>query len=70
MNVLYMKCLKIINKKKYKLIKFEDGDFTLDVNVSPKDDIVWLNRIELSLLFDRDIKPIRKHINNILKEKI
>ena len=65
-----MKCLKIINKKKYKLIKFEDGDFTLDVNVSPKDDTVWLNSIELSLLFDRDIKTIRKHINNILKEKI
>ena len=65
-----MKCLKIINKNKYKLIKFEDEDFTLDVNVSPKDDTVWLNRIELSLLFDRDIKTIRKHINNILKEKI
>ena len=35
-----MKCLKIINKNKYKLIKFEDEDFTLDVNVSPKDDTV------------------------------
>ena len=56
-------------EKNYELIKFEDGDFSLDVNVSPKDDTVWLNRMDLSLLFDRDIKTIGKHINNILKEE-
>ena len=56
-------------EKNYELIKFEDGDFSLDVNVSPKDDTVWLNRMELSLLFDRDIKTIGKHINNILNEE-
>ena len=57
------------NNKNYELIKFEDGDFSLDVNVSPNEDTVWLNRHELSLLFDRDIKTIGKHINNILKEE-
>ena len=58
-----------MTENKYELIKFEDGDFTLNVNVSPKDETVWLNRHELSLLFDRDIKTIGKHINNILKEE-
>ena len=58
-----------MEKQNYELIKFEDGDFSLDVNVSPSEDTVWLNRIELSMLFDRDVKTIGKHINNILKEE-
>ena len=55
--------------KKYDLIKFMDGDFTLDVNVSPSEDTVWLNREQISILFERDIKTIGKHISNIIKEK-
>jgi hypothetical protein len=31
-------------------------------------DTVWLNRQQLSILFDRDIKTIGKHINNVFKE--
>ncbi len=31
---------------------------------------VWLNRQQLSILFDRDIKTIGKHINNALKEEL
>lgn len=58
-----------IQKKKYELIKFEDGEFSLDVNVSPNEETVWLNREQLSFLFDRDIKTISKHINNCLKEE-
>ena len=57
-------------EKKCELIKFEDGDFSLDVNVSPDDDTVWLNREQLSKLFDRDVKTIGKHINNILNEEL
>ena len=56
-------------EKNYELIKFEDGDFSLDVNVSPVEETVWLNRIQLSLLFDRDVKTIGKHINNSLNEE-
>ena len=29
-------------EKKYELIKFEDGEFSLDVNVSPNEDTVCL----------------------------
>lgn len=35
-----------------------------------KDETVWLNRQQLSKLFDRDIKTIGKHINNALKEEL
>ena len=58
-----------IMEKKYELIKFEDGNFSLDVNVSPDEETVWLNREQLSKLFDRDVKTINKHINNSLKEE-
>ena len=34
----------MINENNYELIKFEDGEFSLDVNVSPNEDTVWLNR--------------------------
>ena len=35
-----------------------------------KDETVWLNREHLSILFDRDVKTIGKHINNALKEEL
>lgn len=35
-----------------------------------KDESVWLNREQLSILFDRDVKTIGKHINNALKEEL
>ena len=55
-------------EKKYELIKFEDGEFSLDVNVSPDEDTVWLSANEIALLFNRDPKTIRKHINNVFEE--
>ena len=54
-----------MKENKYELIKFEDGDFSLDVNVSPKDDTVWLTLEQLSLLFGRDKSVISRHIKNI-----
>lgn len=54
-----------MKENKYELIKFEDGDFSLDVNVSPKDDTVWLTLEQLSLLFGRDKSVISRHIRNI-----
>lgn len=51
-------------------MQFKDGSFVLDVNVSSNGETVWLNREQLSQLFDRDIKTIGKHINNTLKEEL
>ncbi len=53
----------------YEVIKFVDGKFNLDVNVSPSEETVWLNANEIALLFDRDIKTINKHISNALSEE-
>ena len=55
-------------EKKYELIKFEDGEFSLDVNVSPDEDTVWLTQEQISILYGRDISVISRHIRNILKE--
>ena len=58
----------ISNEKHYDLIKFEDGDFSLDVKVSPNEDTVWLSQKEMSLLFDVSTDNIGLHIKNILNE--
>lgn len=56
--------------EKNEVVQFKDGSFVLDVNVSSNGETVWLNREQLSRLFDRDIKTIGKHINNTLKEEL
>ena len=35
-----------------------------------KDDAVWLSANQMAKLFSRDVKTIRKHINNALKEEL
>ena len=56
------------DENKYELIKFEDGEFSLDVNVSPDEDTVWLSQKDMSLLFDTDLSRISRHIKNIFTE--
>jgi len=55
-----------MKEKKYELIKFNDGEFSLDVNVSPSEDTVWLTLDEIGALFERDRSVIGKHIKNII----
>lgn len=38
------------------------------IEVQVHDESVWLNRQEISILFERDIKTIGKHINNVFSE--
>lgn len=40
-----------------------------EVAVQLENDTVWLNRQQLAALFDRDIKTIGKHINNVFADK-
>ena len=40
------------------------------LEVMVENETVWLNRHQLALLFDRDIKTIGKHINNALNEEL
>ncbi|MBR4237282.1 virulence RhuM family protein [bacterium] len=55
-------------EKKYELIKFEDGDFSLDVNVSPNEETVWLTQNDMASLFGVDRTRITRHVNNIISE--
>jgi hypothetical protein len=45
-------------------------DSTLALDVRVEDETVWLNRNQMAVLFDRDVKTIGKHINNALKEEL
>ena len=53
---------------KNEIILFENQEVKLEVNL--KDDTVWLNTEQIALLFGRDYKTIRKHINNALNEEL
>ncbi|MCR4699202.1 MAG: virulence RhuM family protein [Bacilli bacterium] len=54
--------------EKCELVKFEQGDLALDVNVSPKEDAVWLTKDDMALLYGRDRTVISRHIRNIYLE--
>ncbi len=45
-------------------------DDTIKLDVRVQDETVWLNRNQMALLFDRDVKTIGKHINNALHEEL
>ena len=51
-------------------IIFYHPEESLELEVRLEDETVWLNRQQLSELFNRDIKTIGKHINNALKEEL
>ena len=52
----------------YELVRFEQNGLTLDVNVSPSEETVWLSKEQIGQLFDRDRSVVSRHINNIYKE--
>ncbi len=52
----------------YEIMQFKDGEFMLDVEVSPKEDTVWLTKDQISELYERDRSVISKHIKNIFDE--
>lgn len=45
----------------------QDGSIQLDVKL--ENETVWLSANQMSTLFDRDEKTVRKHINNVFKEQ-
>ena len=45
-------------------------DENVQLEVRLEEETVWLNRQQMALLFDRDIKTIGKHINNALVEEL
>lgn len=53
---------------KNEIVLFENQNVKLEVNI--EDETVWLNTKQMSKLFNRDYKTIRKHINNVLMEEL
>ena len=54
---------------KNELVLFKDGALELEVTVEAERDTVWLTANQMAMLFDKDEKTIRKHINNIFAEE-
>ncbi|MBQ7250863.1 MAG: virulence RhuM family protein [Bacilli bacterium] len=51
------------------LVKFKNESLELDVQVSPSEDTVWLNKEQMTKLFDRDRSVISRHIKHIFDEE-
>lgn len=45
-------------------------DNSIELEVRMEAETVWLNRQQMALLFNRDVKTIGKHINNALAEEL
>lgn len=52
------------------IITYQSESTSNQIEVRIEDETVWLNRNQMAILFDRDIKTIGKHINNSLKEEL
>ena len=52
----------------YEIVKFESGDISLDINVSPSEDTVWLTQNDMANLFDTTKQNISNHILNIFND--
>lgn len=50
------------------IVIYKSPENNIEISVTLDKDTVWLNRHQISSLFDRDIKTIGKHINNVFKE--
>ena len=43
---------------------------SIRIEVRIEQETVWLDRSQIALLFDRDVKTVGKHINNALREEL
>ena len=59
---------EIMENNKTELIIYESKNGDIKLDVSLKDETVWLTANQMALIFNRDEKVIRKHINNVFSE--
>ena len=55
---------------KYELVKYVDGEFELEISVSPKEETIWLTQEQIAKLFAKAKSTINEHIKNILKNEL
>jgi len=53
---------------KNEIVLYQSDELASRIEVRIEEDTVWLNRQQISALFNRDIKTIGKHINNVFSE--
>ena len=53
--------------EKNEVVQFKNGDFVLDVTISPDSETVWLNQKQIANLFGIDRTVVTRHIKNIFK---
>lgn len=58
-----------MEETKKEVVLFESADKSVSLSVPMDGDTVWLTSNQMSLLFDRDAKTIRKHVNNVFDEQ-
>ncbi len=56
--------------KKGEIIIYRAEDNTVQLDVRMENETVWLTASQMAMLFGRDVKTIRKHINNALREEL
>ena len=56
-----------MEENKIVIYQTEDGQSQIDVRL--ENETVWLTANQMSVLFDRDEKTIRKHINNVFSDQ-
>src|SRR5680860_863317 len=56
-----------IKKGEIIIYKTKGGEMSLDVKLEKE--TVWLSQKQMSILFNKDVRTINEHINNIYKEK-
>ena len=50
------------------ILIYQNADGTIKLDVHLQDESVWVNRQQMAQLFNRDVKTIGKHINNVFAE--
>ena len=54
--------------QKNEILLFEASDKSITLPVKIEQETVWLSANQMAVLFDRDEKTVRKHINNVFSE--
>ncbi len=59
-----------MNQIENKIVIYTDEHNAIQLEVKLDNDMIWVTRQQLAVLFGRDYKTISKHINNALKEEL
>lgn len=55
--------------EKNEIVIFESTDGSVKLDVNTDNDTVWLTANQMALLFDKDEKTVRKHVNNVFSDE-